>query len=167
MKFKIMLSAILLIVSESSYASEKPTSFQEATKMVKEFARHIDTKVIDATILTLCTTGGAQLGHSLNIFLLDQYYESRYKINYDSRMDDDFGWWFGGAIGAEFGHFFIKLRHQVTDPLFPAIYNLCAATTNTGKVLIESNVQRASQFMCNKVNGMTNYLKQYSTKKTT
>ncbi|WP_032112336.1 hypothetical protein [Candidatus Paracaedibacter symbiosus] len=141
-----------------------------AVPALKKALEVVDTKVIDTLIVTTCAAYGSHIGEATSIRIMEKINDSMGIISRfrpQDRYEDDFGRYLGGITGYHMGKFIVHLRHKITDPLFPQLYDLAAASLNASKTLVENFVDRTSGYMCSKLRGATEYLNVYAQKKNT
>ena len=139
-----------------------------AGPMIKKAVQVLDVKIIDSVIITTCAGYGAMAGNYVSIKMMENISymaggSGRFNVN--ERYEDDMGRILGTVAGYHTGRFVVYLRHKITDPLFPQLYNLGEAGLNAGKTLCENTATWFSQYTCTKVQAATNYLKNYAQKK--
>ena len=163
--YKILLTILGMIwsgggITQTFASSSKMELVESAVPFMKRAAVYVDNEVIDSGIITYCTVVGASLGHEASLRGLSMYY--RAAINPQLRMEDDIGWWFGLYVGNQTGKFFVKLRHKVTDPLFPAAYKLVVSVGTATKIYLEEKADSLGGYIHQKLTSTQNYFDGYA-----
>lgn len=173
MKKSRIILPILLICNMSQCGAREPlpsNSPAPLQTMLSLAAKHVDTKLLDQFIIGTCATSGALIGDNINTYLLKcviNYNNPSSSLNKvtlsfrDQRWDDDIGYALGLIAGTEVGHFVVHLRHRITDPLVPALWNLACSSTNALKVLTTNCVLKGSGWVIGKINGWNTWMNNY------
>lgn len=159
---------VLYSLNAAVYAAQ-PADHAEiiatAGPMVRKVAQVLDEKVIDSMIVTTCASYGAVAGNYLSIKIMNNVNlmaGGRTIFKADERFEDDIGRVLGMVAGYHTGQYLVYLRHKITDPLFPQIYNFGEAGLNAGKALCENTITWVSNYTCSKIQTWTNYLNAYA-----
>lgn len=156
LKFSIIPFCVLL---NSSYGMDH----NHAQLILNRIGEHVDRKVVDLAIVSTCATTCANVGYQLNLYALEWYY-AKPAYGLGMRSDDDIGYYVGLLAGTEIGYFLVTLRHKITDPLFPAMYNFGIAGLGAGKTFVENTVVASTGYLCTKLTGYTQWFKNYAGK---
>lgn len=139
-----------------------------AGPMIKKAAKVLDEKVIDTMIVATCASYGAEAGNYISIFAMERISlltggSGRFYVN--ERYEDDMGRMLGTVAGYHTGKYIAYLRHKFTDRFFPVLYDLGKKGLSAGEKACENTVNWLTDYVCGKVQGATNYLNAYATKK--
>lgn len=148
----------------AAQAEDHAAIVASAAPMIKKAVQVLDEKVVDSMIVTACAGYGSAAGNCLSISMMEKISlmtGGRGYFNANERYEDDMGRVLGMVVGYHAGQYLVYLRHKITDPLFPRIYDLGAASVNAGKVLCENTVGWISGYTCDKVKKLTDYLNDY------
>lgn len=167
----IIVSFILFNYHVNLGAAVESQSISSPQNIAKAIGRHVDVKLIDPFILATCASTGAMMGEQVNVYVLQSIIQWNnpspnrqvHIYSREQRWDDDIGYTLGFIIGTEVGHFIVHLRHCVTDPLVPAVWNLTSTSVQASKVFVEKCVVDSTGWLLGKINGwnerMTEYIK--------
>lgn len=154
----------LAIFIQVAQSQEHAEIIMSATPVIKKTLKMFDEKVVDSAIITTCATYGATTGSYLSIQGM-KLLSGRNYFNASERYEDDLGMYLGMVLGYHTGHFIVQLRHKITDPLFPQLFNFGAAGLNAGKTLCQNMAEGISSYFCYKLQQGTNFLTNYTQKK--
>lgn len=156
LKFVFLVTIHVAILSGHAFSSnhDKAELIESAGFLLKKTARYIDTEIIDPAIMTFFTMGGAHVGNQASMFFLNLYFSKNkgIRINAQDRFEDDLGWCFGLYCGNQIGKFSVKLRHIITDPLFPALFNATFSVLEASKTYLEHKAHSMKEFLIRNVN---------------
>lgn len=165
MKNKTLVFILLLSITLFSSGIQAMENPEDGRVILRTFARHFDNKVIDAFIISSCSSYGAVVGNQVAITVSHygfEYFGARF--NPKDHWEDELGAMMGGVIGYHTGLYLVDLRHVVTDRLFPQIASFshaCVSATHRG---IQNKTMSFANWMCGILSRQENRLNGFATK---
>lgn len=159
----VVLLATLTISHVGKASASIVAALHETGPVLKKVGKYFDSEVVDTVTITYCTTTGAWLGHAASIKALEAYYGlSGKRFNPNDRLEDDLGYWMGLVIGHHVGKLFVKGRHNITDVVFPAFYDVTTAAGQAGLVFFDTKTQQAGNWISHKLSNWKERLQAYA-----
>ncbi len=167
--FKAIQFIFILFTTLSSFHVSKASSsivaaLQEAGPVIKKIGTYFDSEVVDTVTIAYCTTTGAWLGHTFSIKALETYYNfsGGKRFNHNDRIEDDLGYYMGLIIGHHVGKLIVKSRHNITDVVFPAFYEMTTVAGQAGLVFFDNKTQQAGNWLSSKLRNWKDRLHAYA-----
>jgi len=161
-----ILFATLTFSHNGKTSASIVAALHEAGPVLKRVGKYFDSEVVDTVTITYCTTTGASLGHAASIKVLETYYGfSGKRFNSNERLEDDLGYWMGLVIGHHVGKLIVKGRHNITDVVFPAFYDVTAAAGQASLVFFDTKTQQAGNWISSKLSNWKERLQAYANQK--